>query len=239
MFFLSGNCFNSYKYSSQAKLLFTALLFIMMATLILFGSHNQVFAQDNIANQADHNSTSIESVLSVRDDDFVAGDENAPVLMIEYASLSCPHCAKFSTEIYPSIKAKYIDTGKLRFVYRDFPHNAPAYYASVVSHCVPKSFYKRFVKGLFHTQDDWAFNANFMKSLQNIARIAGVSPEKFNSCIEDKDIEDKILKSRQEASQILGISGVPAFYIDGLPFEKSISEKNFDDAIAAALEKTQ
>lgn len=98
------------------------------------------------------------ALAKVTADDKVLGDRDAPVTMIEYSSLTCPHCAHFHTDVLPRIKKEYIDTGKVKLVLRDFPLNQPALIAAQIAHCVPEDRYFGFVSVLFETQAAWAIS---------------------------------------------------------------------------------
>jgi protein-disulfide isomerase len=163
--------------------------------------------------------TAISSdLLKISNSDVVYGDRNAPVVMIEYSSLSCPHCASFNREAFEKIKSEYIDTKKVQFVHRDFPLNQPALAAAMFASCQaeknPEKYYM-LIKALFKTQDSWAFDQKFIEKLQSIAKLDGMSADKFNSCVNDKNLQEKFLKDRMEAAQVLQIRSTPTFFING------------------------
>ena len=158
-------------------------------------------------------------LLEANDQDIVFGDKNAPLTMVEYASLSCPHCATFYNDGFNKLKEEYIKTGKVKFIYRDFPLNQPALFASMLALCQVKDKnsdvekYYDFIKVLFKTQDSWAFVPDFALKLENIAKLDGISSEKFNSCIKDSSLQESILKARLEAAKTLQIESAPTFFI--------------------------
>ena len=129
----------------------------------------------------------------------VLGDENAPITLIEYASLTCHHCATFHNEVLPKIKSDYIDTGKLKFIYRDFPLDHYALMASMVARCAGNKKFFTFLKVLFKEQPKWTAAKDPFIALGHIARIGGIGKEEFKSCVGNKAIEDGILKSRIDA----------------------------------------
>ncbi len=162
------------------------------------------------------------NALKVSNSEMALGNKNAPVVMIEYASLSCPHCAAFYREAFEKLKTEYIETGKLQFVYRDFPLNQPALAASMIAICRSQDekengvqTYYSFIKALFKTQDSWAFDQKYIDKLEAIAMLDGMSVDRFKSCIEDKKIQAKILESRIAASKSLQLHSTPTFYING------------------------
>jgi len=163
-----------------------------------------------------------DTLLKIKDSELFLGDKKAPVVMIEYASLSCPHCAVFYREAFDKIKSEYIDSGKVKFVFRDFPLNQQALVATMIADCrlqdekeerVEK--YYGLIKALFKTQDSWAFDPKYTEKLESIAKLDGMSSERFKSCIEDQSLQAKILQLRMEAAKSLQIHSTPTFFING------------------------
>lgn len=156
-------------------------------------------------------------ILKPLPSDIILGDKSAPVVIIEYSSLSCPHCAAFHREAFEKIKNEYIDTKKVQFIHRDFPLNQPALAASMLALCQAEGNaqkYYMFLKALFKTQDSWAFDQQFLEKLKAIAQLDAMSAEKFNACVNDKKLQEKILTNRIEASKALEIKSTPTFYIN-------------------------
>lgn len=159
-----------------------------------------------------------QGILKVSEDDHIMGDKNAPVVMIEYASLSCPHCAAFNRESFAKIKEKYIDSSKLLFVFRNFPLNEPALVAAMFASCVSEDDNEKYfktIKNIFKTQDAWAFDARFKKRLEALAKLEGMDSDEFNKCIGDDELKQKILSDRIAVSKELKIKSVPSFFING------------------------
>ncbi len=179
-------------------------------------------------------------ILKVAADDFVLGDKKASVTIFEYASLSCPHCASFSRESFEKLKTEYVDSGKVQFVFRNFPLNQSALSAAMFASCQAQDNkaeavekYYATVKALFKTQDSWAFDEKFSEKLEAIAKLDGMSSERFKSCIGDKNLQEKILTSRMEAAKGLQIKSAPSFFING-----EISEGYVDyETIKKLIEK--
>jgi len=145
----------------------------------------------------------------------VIGDPSAPVEIIEYASLTCSHCADFHTEILPKLKEDYIDTGKAYLVYQDFPLNAPALQASMVARCLPDSRYFGFIGLLFKTQERWAFNADYLNALRQNAKLAGLNDQAFDACLENESLQQSLALTMQAASKKWEINSTPTFVING------------------------
>jgi len=147
--------------------------------------------------------------------EMTLGAQDAPVTIIEYASMSCPHCAAFHTDVFPDLKTKYIDTGKVRFVFREFPLNTPAFQASVLARCAGPSRFFGFVDILFSELQAWGAGPDPLSALAQIGRLGGISNEKFQSCLRDKRITDGILKNRLTGEQTHKVASTPSFIVNG------------------------
>lgn len=158
--------------------------------------------------------------------DISEGSEDAPVTIIEYASLTCPHCASFHNNIYPQLKEKYIDTGKVRLVMREFPLDRVALAASMVARCADKSQYFPIIGILFKQQSSWAQSKDPASELFKIAKLAGFTEDKFNKCINDKEIAQGIIDVKTTATEKFEVRSTPTFFING---EKVNGPSNFDD----------
>lgn len=156
-----------------------------------------------------------QALLRPEAGELLYGDPKAPVVIVEYASLSCGHCAEFYTKTLPELKTRYLDTGKALLVYRHFPLNAPALKAAQLVACVDEKSKPKFIETLFKTQSNWAFDAAFEDRLKAIARVGGMSEAAFQTCMSDKAIEKKVLDSRLAASKELGVTGTPTFFVGG------------------------
>lgn len=156
-----------------------------------------------------------EALLTQQESDFFIGKNDAKITVFEYSSLNCPHCANFHQEVFKKIKSEYIDKGLVKYVYRDFPLNRVALAGSKLAHCSEKDRYFDFITSLFESQRVWAFNNSYMDSLLNIAKLGGISEEKFKACEEDKKLEDFLVKRAQDASNVLKIESTPNFFVDG------------------------
>jgi len=153
--------------------------------------------------------------MDVTADDNILGSANAPVTMIEYASLTCPHCAKFHNTILPKLKADWIDTGKVRLVYRDFPLDAGALAAATIAHCAPKERYFPMVSLFFEKQNEWAVPEEWQDKLTKLAGIAGLDKAAVDACLADSARKDAIVKRAEEAQAKYAINSTPTFIING------------------------
>lgn len=142
------------------------------------------------------------------------GNPDAPIKIIEYASLTCSHCAHFHNDILPEMKTKYIDTGKVYLEFREFPLNDPALKAALTARCLPEDKYEGFTSLLFKTQDHWAGNMDYMVSLRQNAKLAGMSDETFDACQANNDLKIKVAERMQEGKDKWKIEATPTFVIN-------------------------
>jgi protein-disulfide isomerase len=148
-------------------------------------------------------------------EDRVLGKPDAPVTIFEYASLTCPHCAAFEKEILPQIKTEWIDTGKAKLVFRDFPLDGSALKAAMVARCAPPERFYGFIDMLFTQQASWGTTADPAPSLGRLAKLGGMSDEQFQTCLKDDALQNKILAGRLAAEKEFGVESTPTFFING------------------------
>jgi protein-disulfide isomerase len=176
-------------------------------------------------------------IYKLQASDIVIGENKAPVTIVEYASLSCPHCAHFYTESLPELKKKYIDTGKAKLVYRDYPINAAALDGAKLLQCVDKERRHTFLTVLFTTQSKWAYDANYKDSLANIAALGGIDRSKFDACMADKAIEKSVLQTAKVAQDDYKLNSTPSFFINGAPYTGDRGVEPMSKAIEETLAK--
>jgi protein-disulfide isomerase len=169
--------------------------------------------------------------LSLTADDRILGKSDAPITIIEYGSLSCAHCAAFDVDVLPTLRGKWLDSGKAKLVFRPFPRDEIDLHAFGVALCVAPSQFFAFTDALFSSQGLWLAAPDHKAALARIALLGGINSEKFNTCWDDKAIGDHLLASRLVASQKLGIVSTPTFFINGKRFDAAPTA----DAIDAAL----
>lgn len=163
------------------------------------------------------------------------GKPDAPVTLIEYASLTCPHCANFAKETFPTIKKDYVETGKVMVIYRDFPLDRLALTAAMMARCAPKERYFGLVETLFLTQPTWMRAADPSAALQRLGTVAGLSAENYDACVNNKDIFDGIVAMRGKADQDYKVNSTPTFVVDGRKMTGDLSLPEFRKALDAAL----
>jgi protein-disulfide isomerase len=146
--------------------------------------------------------------------DITLGSDKAPVTVIEYASMTCPHCAHFSETTFPELQKRYIDNGKVRFMLRTFPLDALAAAGFMLAICGGKDKYMPIVETLFAKQSDWVVQEP-VPVLKSIAKQFGFTEESFNECLANQKVLDGIQAVRDHAVEKLGVSSTPTFFING------------------------
>ena len=180
---------------------------------------------------------SANTVLEVKENDFVVGDKNAPVTIIEYASLSCSHCADFHNNTLEDLIKEYVDTGKARIVFRDFPFNYPALIGSMVLRCIPEDVRYDYMNALFQLQPKWVVreNAKSTQELYKIMQSGGMTKEEFETCTNNVELENTILQALIAAQNEFNIQSTPSFLINGNLVEGNKSIKEFRQIIDKIL----
>lgn len=163
------------------------------------------------------------------------GKADAPVTLIEYASMTCSHCANFDTKVYPTLKSKYIDTGKVRYIMREFPLDPLAAAGFMLARCSGDDKYFAMVDVLFKMQAQWAFTNDPLQGLLAIAKQAGFSEQKFNECLANQKLLDDIDAVRQRAVDKFGVNSTPTFFVNGQPHRGEMTLDELDKALAPYL----
>ena len=177
------------------------------------------------------------SALKISENDFVIGDENAPVTIIEYASMSCSHCANFHKNTLPELKTEYIDTGKVRMIFRDFPFNYPALLGSMMMRCIPNEVRYDYMNVLYQFQSQWVNRDPVVtkKELYKIMQSGGMTKDEFDSCYSNLDIENEILEAVMAAQNDFNIRSTPSFIVNGNLVEGNKNTKEFRQIIDKIL----
>jgi len=148
------------------------------------------------------------------DGDVMVGSDKAPVTIIEYASMTCPHCAHFATTTFPELKQRYIDTGKVRYTLREFPLDALAAAGFMLARCGGNDKYMPIVDTLFAKQADWIVKEP-LPALKSIAKQFGFTEDSFDQCLANQRLLDSIQEVRDHAAEKLGVNSTPTFFING------------------------
>ena len=165
--------------------------------------------------------------------DITVGNADAKVTIVEYASLSCSHCANFHNKVLPELKAKYFDTGKARLIIREFPTSESALVAAMLTRCVAPDKAVPLIDVLFHEQDNWAFAETAKDKLKALSAAEGLTADKFDSCTKNQKLYDKLIANFSSAGKMFGITGTPTFFINGKRLQDAATMEAFDTALAA------
>ena len=166
--------------------------------------------------------------------DVVIGDPDAPVTIVEYASMTCPHCADFHSESLPVIRKAFIDTGKARLILREFPFDPRALAAFMLARCTGDDARRTaMVDVLFDQQAEWARAENASEALLRIAKLAGMSQDDFKACLTDKALQQKIVDVQQRGETVFGVSATPTFFVNGDKYSGALSAEQMSAVIRA------
>ncbi len=149
------------------------------------------------------------------------GPADAPVTIVEYASMTCPHCAHFHEETYPALKEKYVDTGKVRFILREFPFDPRAEAGFMLARCSESNYFPM-IDVLFKQQQSWAAVQDARTALLNIAKLAGFTQESFEACLTNQKLLDDVRAVRARGAEF-GVDSTPTFFINGKKYPGALS----------------
>jgi len=177
------------------------------------------------------------SILNISDNDFFIGNPNAPITIIEYASMSCSHCADFHNETLEDLKTEYIDPGKVVFVFRDFPFNYPALAGSMMMRCVPDDVRYDYMNALYKLQKSWVFrdNSKTRTELYKIMQSGGMQQVDFDTCLSNINLENDLLEGVMNAQREFNIRSTPSFVINGVLYSGNKDIKEFRQIIDKIL----
>ncbi len=178
------------------------------------------------------------SLLAIGKDDRILGNPAAPITIVEYASLTCPHCAHFTGEVLPEIKKKWIDTGKVKLVLRDFPLDGEALRAAMIARCAPPDRFYAYIDTFFADQATWASAPDFEAALGRLAELGGMSKAAVGKCLKDITLENKILEGRLTASKQLNVDATPTFFVNGTKFTGAPTAEEFDKQLSGLSPKS-
>ncbi len=169
--------------------------------------------------------------------DMALGPEKAAVTITEFASMTCPHCAAFNDQVFPKIKAAYIDTGKIRYIFREFPLDIKAAAGSMLSRCIANGDAQKYFAVtdlLFRSQADWV-TKNTAETLERIGKQAGLSQQQVDDCLKNQALLDKISADQKYASEVLKVDSTPTFFINGDKIKGETSFEEFQKKIDPLL----
>jgi protein-disulfide isomerase len=211
------------------KIWFAALY--LVAGVVL--SSSPAPAADPTASPAD-----MQRLLTIGAGDRILGNPNAPITIIEYASMTCPHCAHFADDVLPGLKKKWIDTGKVKLVLRDFPLDGEAVHASMIARCAPPDRFYAFVDAFFADQDKWVTAPDYQAALTRLAALGGMSKTEVDKCLADKALENQVLNSRLVAAKQLDVNATPTFFVNGNKYTGEPTVEAFDKLLSGLSQKS-
>ena len=200
---------------NKILLLFFGLIFIVITFYFSVGSYTDkssrvdyLFMEDRSINMENL------SVSEVSLQELSIGDNDAPVTIIEYASMTCSHCADFHTETYPALKDDYIQKGEVKFIFREFPLDKLSMATSMLARCVDNSISLAFIDILFQKRSKW-YSDNAIAELKSLSKQAGLSSEDFDQCLNDQELLDQLIIQKENAIKEFQINSTPSFIING------------------------
>ena len=213
---------------NRRSFLFTgAAAAIMLAAATMFSTVSPVAAQS----KPDVNLDELNKAGELPEN--VLGNADAPITIIEYSSMTCPHCAAFHKDVLPALKSKYIDTGKVKYIIREFPLDNVAATAAMLARCVEPAKYFDFVNTLYARQQDWAYKDQPLPELQKFAKQVGFTEDRFNACVRDDKVLKYIEATRDKGNKTFGVRATPSFFVNGKRIKGSATIEKFDELIAA------
>ncbi|MBV9394484.1 MAG: DsbA family protein [Methylobacteriaceae bacterium] len=168
--------------------------------------------------------------------DVVEGQANAPITIVEYASMTCSHCAAFANNVYPTLKSKYIDTGKVKYILREFPLDPLATAGFMLARCAGDKR-EAMIALLFAQQKNWAFVDKPLDGLSNVVKQTGMSQESFEKCLKDQALYDKVNLVRDRGAEKFGVNATPTFFINGKRVSGEMTVDQLDKEITPLLPK--
>ena len=172
-------------------------------------------------------SADAKSLLGIQPSDHVMGDKNAPITMIEYASLTCPHCAAFNSMVLPQIEEKWVKTGKVKLIYRDFPLDQVATKAAQLAECAGNDKYYAVIDMMFRGQGTWATAADPIAELSKSLRIAGMGENEVKACLANEAVATGVINDYR-GGETLGVNSTPSIFVNGEQFKGARSLEEFD-----------
>lgn len=210
--------------------------FLSFGMIFFFITAAQISATIALANGVKPVSTvdMAELLQSGKVKDRFEGEENAPITIVEYASLTCVHCAHFYNDVLPQIRKKYIKTGKVKLIFREYAFDPRATAGFMLARCAPEDRYFPLIEVLFQKQQEWAWVQDAVTPLKKISLMAGFTDESFKACLKNQIILDEVNASFERGKE-LGVTATPTFFINGNKYEGAMTVESFFSVIDSFL----
>lgn len=169
--------------------------------------------------------------------DIVQGKADAPVTIVEYASMTCPHCAHFHATVYPWLVKNYVDTGKVKFILREFPLDPLAAAAFMLARCEGPDKRNAVVDLLFDQQQSWAYNDKPLEALYNAMKLTGMSKPQFDKCLQDQKLQDNVYAVSERGGKTFGVNATPTFFVNGEKVTGEVTEQSLAKILDPLLNK--
>lgn len=189
-------------------------------------------AVDTAATSAAFEKTDLNVELVVSDDEYTMGNPNAPVQIVEYMSMTCSHCADFGTKVFPTLKEKLIDTGKVYFVVRQMPWDPAALVVAKVLACAPRDSYFDNMKTFLRTQRDWTSGDDILGNIRKMARMMGVDDTSFDACVQNPALHQTLINRMQVGQNELNVRATPTFFVNNTRVEGAVPYTTLERAVA-------
>jgi protein-disulfide isomerase len=213
-----GNPADRHQYAGRRRLRLLSRRDLFKYGFVTLGSAAYVSLQKPISalSQTDANSEIANKLLARAPaiGERSIGSPEAPVVVIEYASATCPHCARFHIEAWPQIRRYYVDTGKVRWIFREFPLDSLAMAAFMLARCIDREKYFSIIELLFRQQKVWAVG-EARKELFAVMQQIGMRQDEFDACIQRKDLAEAIYNIAKTANSEFGVNSTPTFFVNG------------------------
>ena len=211
---------------------------LALALAVLSGAFAATATQSLAQQKKGPAEVSVDELMKQGDlkDEAVLGPTDAKITVVEFGSMTCGHCANFTTKVFPEFKTKYIDSGKIRYIFREFPLDNLAAAAAMIARCSGGDKTLAMIETLYEKQADWAFtNGNPVPKLFDIAKQAGFTQESFDKCLTDQKLLDQITTARTHATEAFGVNSTPTFFINGKRLQEVPTLAAFDKMIEPLL----
>ncbi len=167
--------------------------------------------------------------------EMIKGDPDAPVTIIEYASMTCGACGAFHNQVWPTIEERYVDTGQASLIIREFPFDPRAAAGIMLARCAPNDGFFPMVDVLFERQSQWSRAEDARAQLESIARLAGFSQQSFEACLTDQQLLDDVNAVRIRGAEEFGVNATPTFFINGHKYTGVLSVEQMSSIIDSLL----